>query len=143
MSRLLDHQKNAERKRRDLREGRSGTPDSAVSLPDIPRPAAPAEAQAAAAAGERRQLALARISGVWRRLSRPLVLLAVAFAIGFGASALWLQPAAPNGKASFRAPAAAQPEPPARQAAAVGALQLKIDADAAGFAARAASTGRR
>jgi hypothetical protein len=143
MSRLLDHQKNAERKRRDLREGRSGTPDSAVSLPDKPSPTAPVEAQAAAAAGERRQLALARISGVWCRLSRPLALLAAAFAIGFGASALWLQPAAPNGKASSRAPAAPQPGPPARQAATAGALQLKIDADSAGFAARAASTGRR
>src|ERR1017187_1501896 len=44
MSRLLDHLKNAERKRRDLRERRSGIADSAASPPDKARPAAPAGA---------------------------------------------------------------------------------------------------
>jgi len=67
----------------------------------------------------------------------------VAFAIGFGASALWLQPVAQNGEPSSRGPAAVQPATPAGQAAAAGALRLKIDADSAGFAARAASAGRR
>ena len=44
MSRLLDHLKNAERKRRDLREQRSGDADSATSPPDQARRAAPAGA---------------------------------------------------------------------------------------------------
>src|SRR5471030_1440972 len=52
MSRLLDHLKNAERKRRDLRERRSGTSNSTAGPPDKPRrtaKAAPSGAKKAAA----------------------------------------------------------------------------------------------
>ena len=52
MSRLLDHLKNAERKRRDLRERRSGTADAAASPPDKARPAAPGDLQRDAAQAE-------------------------------------------------------------------------------------------
>jgi hypothetical protein len=65
-----------------------------------------------------------------------------AFAIGFGASAIWLQSAAFNATESSRGPATVQAGVPAGEAAA-GALRLKIDADAAGFAARAASMERK
>jgi hypothetical protein len=68
---------------------------------------------------------------------------ALAFAIGLGASTLWLRPAVWKGEAPTRAQAAIRPETPAARTPATGALLLKIDADSEGFAARAASTGRR
>jgi len=90
----------------------------------------------AQAAGARRQPARARPGAGLRRLFRPLAHAAALFALGLGASALWLQPAAQDGAASSRAPAAVQPGTSAARPPA-----LKVDADAAGFAARAAAPG--
>jgi hypothetical protein len=55
-----------------------------------------------------------------------------------GVSALWLQPAAPGGEGPSREQAAARPG-----SGASGPLVLKLDADSAGFAARAASASRK
>jgi hypothetical protein len=68
-----------------------------------------------------------------------LALATVAFALGIGAAALWLQPAAQNSDTASTARAAAPPGSGALQSRARGALALKLDVDAAGFAARAAS----
>jgi len=78
-------------------------------------------------AGERRPLTQALIRARLRRMSRPLALAAVAFALGIGASGLWQQPLAPGERSAARA----------------GPLLLKLDTDSAGFAARAAAAGQK
>ena len=97
---------------------------------------AAAEAKPAAAAASITQPARARPGAGLRRLFVPLAYAAAVFALGLGAGALWLQPAAQDGVAASRAPAAAQ-----RETSAAQPLGLRIDADAAGFAARAAAPG--
>ena len=89
-------------------------------------------------AGSRRQLMHARLAASLRRWSRASALAAAAFALGLGAAALWLQPAGQNAEALSRGPAVVQPETVAARP-----LALKIDADSAGFAARAASAKRK
>ena len=90
-------------------------------------------------AGERRQLALARIGASWRRLSWPSAFAAAAFALGFAAAALWLNPSVQSGAELSRGRAAVQPATPAGPPTGQGALALRIDADHAAFAAHVAA----
>ena len=112
------------------------TNDAAAQRFLAQQPATAAEAKPAAAAASITQPARARPGAGLRRLFVPLAYAAAVFALGLGASALWLQPAAQDGVAASRAPAAAQ-----RETSAAQPLGLRIDADAAGFAARAAAPG--
>jgi len=93
--------------------------------------------------GARRQLLLARTGARLRRQFRPAAFAAIAFALGIGAGAVLFQSDAQTDAASPGGQAAVLPGSPAANPAAEGALVLRMDADHAGFAARAASIGRK
>ena len=90
----------------------------------------------AALNGERRRIELARIVAGLRKVSTPFALAAVAFALGFGVNALLFQSDSQIDRQSALGLVTSQSGPPAAR------LPLKMDADYAGFAARAASRVR-
>lgn len=94
------------------------------------------------AAGGRRRAWLRRAWAGLRRLAAPSALL-LAFALGLLAHSLWLQPAGPEGEASVGRQVQLQPDSGTGRPKSAGVLWLKLDADAAGFAARAANARRK
>jgi hypothetical protein len=100
-------------------------------------------ARRAELASERSKHALARVGARLRRISTPAMLAATAFTLGIGAGALWQKTAPLEGEESSRGPVATQPRSYTANPVSGHAPGLRLDADHAGFAARAAARSRK
>lgn len=165
MSRLVDQLKAAERKRRASQAqgpaAATATPaqdtadraavaqlDEERRLIEQAQARAAAELEAAAAAEcdasmQNEAAALARVRTGLRSYARPSALAAVAFALGIGAAALWREAAIENRATLPGATAAIQQGSTVAQPPPASALKLRLDADHAAFAVRAAARARR